>query len=109
MDLYGDQVLGGNWINLDVEAHDLNGVSFNGDSVQEAANNIQQFVETSEAANQSLMARTEFVYLVQFLVGVEGGPSTLESFRAHLQREGDDGRYTFPVLPVGDHEELLNP
>ena len=109
LDLYGDLVRGGDWSNSDVEVYDTDEGSYHGDSVQEAAHYHQQFVETAEADNRSMIARTKFAHLVQFLLGSEGGTTTLEAFRAHLQLEGNAGRYPFPVLPVGAHEELLDP
>ena len=84
-------------------------MSYHGESDQEAAHNIEQFVENAEAANRSLIARTEFSHLVQFMEALECGPSTLEAVRSHMQREVDQGRYLFTVLPPGSHEESLDP
>ena len=57
----------------------------------------------------SLTARTEYAHLVQFLGNLEGGPSVLQAFQVHLQRELDEGRYPFPVLNDDAHEAFLNP
>ena len=100
LDLYGDLVRGGYWSDSDVEVYGTDEGSYHGDSVQEAAHNHQQFVETAEADNRSMIARTEFAHLVQFLLGSEGGTTTLEAFRAHLQHEGNAGRYLFQSFPL---------
>ena len=49
--VYGDQVRGAKWNNLDVDEYDSDEVLYNGDSIQEAAHRIEQFVENAEAAN----------------------------------------------------------
>ena len=109
MGLYGDQVTNGKWSNSDGKTYDSDESSYNGDSDQEADLNIRQFEEASEAANWLLIAHTEYAHLVQFLASSEGGPSTLQACRAHLQRELDEGRYPFPVFNVDTHEDLFNP
>ena len=84
-------------------------MSYHGDSDQEAAHNIEQFVDNAKAANRSLIACTEYSHLVQFMEALEGGPSTLEDFWAHMQREVDQGCYPFTLLPPGSHEEVMDP
>ena len=84
-------------------------MSYHGDLDQEAHHSIKQFVANAEAANHLLIALTEFLHLVQFMEALEGGPSTLEAFRAHMQCEADQGRYPFTVLPPGFHEGFLDP
>ena len=90
MGLYGDQMRDGQWSNSDGEAYDSDESSYTGDSGQEHDLNIRRDEEASEAANHSLIARMEYVHLVQFLANSEGGPSVLQAFRVHLQRELDE-------------------
>jgi hypothetical protein len=109
--LYGDQVRNGQWDNSDGEAYDSDDSdesSYNGDSGQEDAHNFMRGEEAAEAANRSLIARTEHAHLVRFLGNSEGGPSVLQAFRVHLQRELDEGRYPFPVLN-DDYADFLRP
>ena len=104
-----DQVQGANWNDSDVKSFNSDEISYHGDSDQEAAHNIEQFVDNAKAANRSLIARTKFLHLAQFVEALEGEPSTLEVFRAHMQREADQGRYPFTVLPPGSQEDFLDP
>ena len=109
MGLYGDQVRHGQWDNSDGEACDSDESSYNGDSGQEDDLNIRRDEEAAAAANWDLVARTEYGHLVQFLGNPESGTSVLQAFRAHLQRELEDGRYLFPVLNDDVHADFLCP
>ena len=70
---------------------------------------LEQFVTNAERGNRSLIALTHYSNLVQFMEGLEGGPATLAAFTAHIQREADNGRYPFIVLPRGSQQEFLEP
>ena len=109
MDEYGNLVRGANWNDSDVASSNSDEMSYHSDSDQEAHHNITQFVANAEAANRLLIALAEFLHLVQFMEALEGGPSTLEAFWAHMQREADQGHYPFIVLPPGSHKEFLDP
>ena len=84
-------------------------MSYHGDSDQEEHHILEDFVANAEGANRSLIALTQFYHIVQFLEAFEGGPGTLVAFTTHLQREADQGRYPFIILPPGSHEEFLDP
>ena len=109
MDEYGNLVRGANWNDSDVESFNSDKMSYHGDLDKEAHHNIKRFVANAEASNHLLIALTEFLHLVQFMEILEVGPSTLEAFRAHMQREADQGRYPFTVLLPGSHKEFLDP
>ena len=109
--LYGDQVRHGQWDNSDGEAYDSDESesSYNRDSGQEDDFYIRRDEEAAAATNRNLVALTEYGHLVQFLGNLESGASVLQAFRAHLQRELEDGRYPFPVLNDDVHADFLRP
>ena len=109
LELYGDQVLHGQWDNSDGEAYDSDESSYNGDSGQEDYHIFRREEDAAAATNRDLVACTEYGHLVQFLGNLESGTRVSQAFRAHLRRELEDGRYPFPVLNDGVHADFLRP
>jgi len=106
---YGDLIRNANWNDPEVSSFESDVSSYHGDSVQEEHHALEQFVNNAERANRSLIALTQYANLVQFMEGLEGGPATLAHFARHIQREADEGRYPFIILPRGSQEEFLEP
>ena len=106
---YDDLVSNGNWDDSDVELFESVESSYHGDSVQEEHHVLEQFLTNAERGNRSLIALTQYSNLVQFMEGLEGGPAILAAFATHIQREADEGRYPFIVLPRGSQQEFLEP
>ena len=106
---YGNLIRNPNWNDSEVSSFKSDVSSYHGDSVQEQHHALEVFVNNATRGNRSLIALTQYANLVQFLEGLEGGPATLAHFARRIQREADEGRYPFIILPRGSQEEFLEP